>query len=1371
MFRPIYFKENDCKLILMKNRHEELIEINLDVNEVEKVTFNVEEPATMIINVPMYINRFMGSTDQKIKNPVFDLIKGKMQLVLEINNDKYKFFVDSIKENEKKEGSVKTITCREWQQTLSKINCNMKEGVITRQLYRGTNQLEVGEGMLDLFVNSCKGWSVGHVDQKAQQELTMTASSEKVILYENLTIDEVKVNTTDEPNNWLFNRDISINIGDKPLNMTISWDTTVYDTNGKVYINATNEHNFSNLPYAVKNIKAEYIVTPRYPYGIKYTITYINDTTEEFSFAFINCKGLKLVAKTVNVVYELGDFVENWVTKYRSFQAQTTSWLTMLSQIEEMFDCIITFDSYNQIINAYDKSTFGKETGLYLSYDNALKEITKEKKIEDIVTRLVVESNNTSIASVNPLGTDYIESFKYFQNAGIMSNELTYAMEQYDKLLALKDKEFDTIKIDLYAKNQQITLVTGRLTSLENKLTAENAILSSYIKFKNDAPENEKDAWAKKQAEQQAIVADLELQIALAKKELEKLNKEADALQKSLTQIGIDIKKENAVFNGEKLFSEALLLELSDYIIESTISDEVYLTSTALYNHAKKTLDDMQSVVVDFSIADANVDFLNRLRTPNGFGDFIFLGAKVDIEDRSGELVGTDGRVILYGFDYNPKLNRITNLQFTNNKEKPVSALKAIGNIRQAVNATKSLTDFYKSTWEQTRDQVIDVGNIINNGLDLAAQKIRSQTSKNIIDMTEAGIFLIDAKDTKNQLGMINDLICMTDDKWKTSRIAISPEGIIADQLIGRVILGQELYISNGDFGFLVRENGLTIRDKAGSDKIFLGLNNGEPTFKLGMNKQQDHLMWENGELSIRAKKISIGADDVVTSTTLSIEVGKIQTQIKDTENSLQSSITQTASDIRTEIKDTKDGLESSINQTASSIRTELKDTKNDLESSITQTAKDIRLEVSDVKSGLESSISQTASDIRLEVSTTDSNLRSLISQTKSDIELSVSNEVKDLRASIKVNADNITSTVENTKRSGIELLPQGFRRNSSSGYFSSYNTHHVNEWGLYTTGREWVGTDFIAIDPLLPLSYYFYVQNTGGRNPLTYVGIEQHDWKKQPIGANASTIYFIHEKFTGYKTVSGVLEAGALDSNTKFIKFRFLTNWDDSGIAESYIHEMSLKQLANINSSTQIAQMDDRITSTVTSISTVDGKVNSAQSQIDQQATQIASKVDVNGVKSIIQQNPESVRIGFNGISNYFDLNAQRLRVGHVDGSYTEIGQHGIMYFAHGSGNRYHNLMKQGWLGQIQGTQWSRTISLPPEFRGKAFSVIVSVTEVNAINTHDVIKHFKVTVPHDTVDYANGTFIINMSAVAYWVPGQQLATAIQSDISWIAIA
>ena len=60
-----------------------------------------------------------------------------------------------------------------------------------------------------------------------------------------------------------------------------------------------------------------------------------------------------------------------------------------------------------------------------------------------------------------------------------------------------------------------------------------------------------------------------------------------------------------------------------------------------------------------------------------------------------------------------------------------------------------------------------------------------------------------------------------------------------------------------------------------------------------------------------------------------------------------------------------------------------------------------------------------------------------------------------------------------------------------------------------------------------------------------------------------------------------------------------------------------------------------DRITSSVSRIETIGTQVSTVSSSVEILAGQINSKVDANGVTSIIQQNPESVRISFNGISS----------------------------------------------------------------------------------------------------------------------------------------
>ena len=85
MFRPISFTKNDCNLILMKNRRESLMEVDTDL--IDSIVFNIKEPAKMTMTIPSHISR----NGVELPYPLYDIVQGKMQMVLEINSNKYKF--------------------------------------------------------------------------------------------------------------------------------------------------------------------------------------------------------------------------------------------------------------------------------------------------------------------------------------------------------------------------------------------------------------------------------------------------------------------------------------------------------------------------------------------------------------------------------------------------------------------------------------------------------------------------------------------------------------------------------------------------------------------------------------------------------------------------------------------------------------------------------------------------------------------------------------------------------------------------------------------------------------------------------------------------------------------------------------------------------------------------------------------------------------------------------------------------------------------------------------------------------------------------------------------------------------------------------
>lgn len=954
VFRPILFKQkSNYELVLMKNRREELTDVPIEyVDSIEfQMGEHIQEPTKINLTIPSHIDR----NGEKIEVHLFNMIKGKMQLLLTIDNKKFVFSIEEETVVENKDISTKSLVAYERFYKFNNTDFYIATDVATRQLYRKPNEtVEVADGVLNWFEQQCTGWTVAEITEKARKELQMCSTTR------NITMDAIDKTIVDE----IISQSVTIDIGDKPLNMTINMECSVYDTNKRLYMTTTTPFKFNNLPYAISKIKADYVSTSKNFYGINFTITHTNGHTSTHEFPFINCKGLRLVAKPT-LTYELGDLTENWVTKYRTFETTATTWMTMLNSICEAFDCIMLFDSYHQTVSVCHRDEFGELTNVALTYDNALQEISKERKLDELVTRLTVESANTTIASVNVLGTDYVECFDYFRDNGIMSEELQHALDEYDKLLVEKDTEFSRLLLQKHEKDQELILANSQLTSLENKYTAEKSILTAFIKSEE----------SEKQKAQQVIVADLEAQIKTKEELIKTLKDQCANTDTRLVNIGIEIKKENAVYNGVKLFTDELLLELSDYIIEKSITDDVHLTALSVYTYVIEEIKKYQKPIIDFTIT-SSVEFIKR--TGQALSDCIFLGAKMEIEDRSGDITSDDGTVSLYGFTINPNTDDVSSLSFTNNAKAPESPLKAISKTTQTAKATKSLTDFYKATWMDIKDKTVDIGKVINEGLDLAAQKVRSRSEKNIIDMSEAGIFLVDANNNDEQLALINDLISMTTDGWQTSKIAISPEGVIADTLIGRMILGRELFISNDNVSLAIRDNGMTIRDRKETDRIFLGLDADQnPEFRLGAKEDKSHLVWDKDGLDIKADKIMLGSENIVT----------------------ESKLEQTADAIRMEVANVADGLRSEIKVTADEIRLEVANEVEGLNSTISQTAKEIRLEVSNAIDGVNTTIQQNAESIRLAVES--------IEGMKTEIKLN-----KDSIAS-KVDADGVVSVVK----------------------------------------------------------------------------------------------------------------------------------------------------------------------------------------------------------------------------------------------------------------------------------------------------------------------------------------------------------------------
>lgn len=817
MYRPVSLFENEYSFTLMKNRHEEWGTI--PNTYVQSIVYTTGTPTTMTIEIPSKITYMNNEIDFEL----YSVVRGKMQIIMDMNGEKSRFIIDdNVKVVNSKNKNVKTITAYSFEKTLDKKNFIIPEGA-TRQLYRPAGEnVEVSDGILNWFEDQTN-FTVGHVDELARKEMGLYNKTETIELLQQYTVSTVKIGAT------LWEKTVGLDVGDKPLTFTISYSDMETYSGTLLQKRETIAHTFSNLPYGIKKIKAQYTSDSDYRHGITYTVTYTNDRKQEFKFNFAQANELKIYFPKIELTYETGEMVEHLTTKYRYFEATSCSWTTLLSQVEEAFECVCVFDSYNQVLDVYAKDTYGEESGITLSYDNAINEITKTQKLTDIVTRLYVESPNTSIVEENPLGTEYVEDFSYYINNNIMSQSLTQALTKYNELVEAKNTEFIALKLKKNSNDQLLTKRQGELSSLQGQFKAENAILTSFIKAGEKADKA-------KQEEQSKKVTQLEADIAAMMNNIQTLKNTSESLLAQMTKIGIDIQKENAIANGAKIFSTQDLEELEDYLIESSITNEYYTLAYSLYQHALEVIQDMNKVYIDFSIT--TYEFLSKIKTPTAWNNHIKLGIKLELDTEHNDLADDEGKLQLYGFTFKPNEGvngSVTDLKFTNNKTPKATSIKTIGDISRKTSQLTTMTNFWKDTWADSASNNVAVEKLLNEGLDAAAQVVRGKGAVNKIDISESGIYISDAEDENKQIYYGSGLISITQDKWKTSSLAIDSSGIMAETIIGKLILGAKMEIGNGENTFVINPHGLTIYDPKAKEeeRIFLGIDGDKAIFRL----------------------------------------------------------------------------------------------------------------------------------------------------------------------------------------------------------------------------------------------------------------------------------------------------------------------------------------------------------------------------------------------------------------------------------------------------------------------------------------------------------------------------------------------------------
>lgn len=512
-----------------------------------------------------------------------------------------------------------------------------------------------------------------------------------------------------------------------------------------------------------------------------------------------------------NTIWNVGYMDAQFELKYRAFDFNGTV-LESVHAIAEKFNALIVWDTKLRQIHFYDPQNYGVNKGFKTKMGKLMKGVTQELNLDEFCTRLkLFGKDGLSIQSVNPTGSNFIQDFSYFiypfkqdsngdviSHSHYMSDELCIALARYEKVIESRSTEYNnflkqlgTLNDQLSGKNNELTALNTDLALIQDQLDTYNA--TDKTGNPNTTLINNKNA--------------KQTQINSKKSEI-------SVLVAQINSTDASIKVLHDLFKMENNFSQNQLIELNQFVYEKEFNDSNYTDAQTLLEDGKKAFDKIREpqIIVELSL----VNFYEIL-TEQHNRDKLSIGDVVTVEH---EILGINVKAyvneIKYDFDGASIDVVVTNVQdlISDQRKFMMEHTKSI--------STSTTLDMSKYKWDQAKATADDVSQIFNNTIDTVKRNITAGVGETV-DISRRGVIVKDPKDPLKFLIIQHGQIALTNDGGNTWKTAMTPDGMVAERIIGKLLLGNKLIISDNDGTFTIEGNLLTIKDKQGNIRIQLG--------------------------------------------------------------------------------------------------------------------------------------------------------------------------------------------------------------------------------------------------------------------------------------------------------------------------------------------------------------------------------------------------------------------------------------------------------------------------------------------------------------------------------------------------------------------
>ncbi|MEK4136408.1 phage tail spike protein [Bacillus sp. FSL W8-0445] len=537
-------------------------------------------------------------------------------------------------------------------------------------------------------------------------------------------------------------------------------------------------------------------------------------------------------------IWAKGEIDPMFESVYRPFESgEDSNILECIKKWAETYGGLLEWDTENRKVSLKDIRENGRFKGGIINYGKFLKSLKRSRTTDELVTRLwVYGSEDLTIHSVNPTGQGYIEDFSYFmypfemdsngvvkKSSYYMSDDLCKAIISHKALVEANAPEITAINKELSEKRTELIIeqssLNGLNQELENILELLDTAQAVLAKLESEVPRPDTTA---EKAQVNSLLSQRDskqVEISLQTNVVNDIQTEITKLEKQLSTLQSEIE-------NQANFTSELRKELNPFIIESVWKDDDYIDEQELYNDALEKFEEIRKpkVVIEVDI----VNLMNVIEEQY-YWDKFMLGDLIKIKYPQMNIEYM-AKIIEINYDLE---NGEATLTIANTNEL-LNDTEKLAKLLYSNSSASSLIQSNKHKWDKISAVSKQVNSILTSEWDANKNKIIAGV-RNSIEVGNRGI-IIRSPDFPNEIVIMQaGIIALSKDGGETWKTAIKPDGIVAERLIGQIIAGQELLITNSSGSFTLDDNGAVfdvnsfiIRSNSGNNLINRWENNSD---------------------------------------------------------------------------------------------------------------------------------------------------------------------------------------------------------------------------------------------------------------------------------------------------------------------------------------------------------------------------------------------------------------------------------------------------------------------------------------------------------------------------------------------------------------